>query len=495
MGNSSGSLTRTFLLGNQLAVTALLPLVLIATSINIASGQSNELVGYAAPNSNAIIFFNVTQVMNSSLAASQDWKENFNNAYASGLVAVPPTTSELMISSDLDVSTWKSLLTTAVFELNEPFGLSTIGRQYSSVPDTFGNKASLLLTQGVYVVQATERRAAVISSGNRQVVSRWLQASEKPSNSTLSSYLQAAAARTKISDIVLAIDLENAFPAAVIEGKLKVSEIFAKASTADRTAAVQLLQTLKGVTLEVIVKQEADSRLVVDFGSSIAGTPIAQLGKDLLIEVLGDAGLMMDDLESWNGRADGTRYILQGKLSGDGIRKVMRLINLPIGNFVTADSKLSSGPNESQMAYTTQQYYRSIQKVMAQIDEITKRDDMAISRYAKWFNKWADEIDALPILNVDPTLLDFSQKLSESFRQCSDAIAGIRIQAGARGAQVWNGIGEYYIWTNEQSSVRNAMRKDEQARGVTNARGIYREIQNGLQEVRRIMVDKYKLEF
>jgi hypothetical protein len=51
------------------------------------------------------------------------------------------------------------------------------------------------------------------------------------------------------------------------------------------------------------------------------------------------------------------------------------------------------------------------------------------------------------------------------------------------------------MWTNEQSTTRNAMRKDEQARGITSARGIYREIQNGLQEVRRVMVDKYKLEF
>jgi len=139
--------------------------------------------------------------------------------------------------------------------------------------------------------------------------------------------------------------------------------------------------------------------------------------------------------------------------------------------------------------------FRSIQKVMAQIDEITKRDDVAISRYAKWFSNWADEIDALPILNVDPSLIEFSQKLSQSFRQCSDAIAGIRIQAGARGAQVWNGVGEYYIWTNEQSTARNAFRKEEQARGITSARGIYREVQNGLQEVRRTMVDKYKLDF
>lgn len=461
----------------------------------IARAQVSDLTRYAAPNSNAIIFFNVNQVMKSSLAASQDWKVNFEKAYASGLVAVPPTTSELMVSSDLDVSSWKSQLTTAVFDLNEPFSLSVIGRQYNSVPDTIGSNPTLLLSQGVYVVQASDRRAAVISSGNRQVVSRWLQAAEKPSNAGLSEYLQAAASRTKISDIVLAIDLQNAFPAAVIESKLKSSDSFSKLADADRAGAAKLLQTLKGLTLEVIVKQEADSRLVVDFGSDIGGSMVAQNGKELLIEILSDAGLMMDDLDSWNGRADGSRYILQGKLSGDGIRKVMRLINLPIGNFVTTEKALSSGASESQMAYTTQQYFRSIQKVMSQIDEITKRDDVAISRYAKWFSNWADEIDALPILNVDPTLLEFSQKLSQSFRQCSDAIAGIRIQAGARGAQVWNGIGEYYMWTNEQSNVRNAMKKDEQARGVTSARGIYREIQNGLQEVRRIMVDKYKLEF
>jgi|GEM_PF-2483868 len=462
---------------------------------SVVRAQSSQLSSYAAPNANAIIFFNVNHVMNSPLATSQNWKEDFDKAYASGLVAVPPTTGQLMISSDLDISTWKPNLTTAVFELNEAFGLNVIRRQYEGVPDTIGNQSSLLLSQGVYVVQAGERRAAVISSGNRQVVSRWLQNAEKSANGSLADYLQAATDRVKISDIVLAIDLQNAFPLAVIESKLKSSPLFSKQQDEDRAATARLLHTLKGVTLEVIVKQTADSRLVVDFGNDISGSAIAQHGKEILIEALSDAGLMMDDLESWNGRAEGNRYILQGKLSVDGIRQVMRLINLPIGNFVTDEKRLTSVNGESQMAYTTQQYFRSIQKVMAQIDEITKRDDVAISRYAKWFSNWADEIDALPILNVDPSLLEFSQKLSESFRQCSDAIAGIRIQAGSRGAQVWNGVGEYYIWTNEQSSTRNAFRKEEQARGITSARGIYREIQNGLQEVRRTMVDKYKLDF
>ncbi len=67
------------------------------------------------------------------------------------------------------------------------------------------------------------------------------------------------------------------------------------------------LANSQGLTLEVIVKQEADSRLVVDFGSEVTTSIIAQNGKELLIEVLSDAGLMMDDLDGWNGRADGSR--------------------------------------------------------------------------------------------------------------------------------------------------------------------------------------------
>ncbi len=39
------------------------------------------------------------------------------------------------------------------------------------------------------------------------------------------------------------------------------------------------------------------------------------------------------------------------------------------------------------------------------------------------------------------------------------------------------------------------MRKDEQARGVTSARGIYRENPEWTARSSPIMVDKYKLEF
>jgi hypothetical protein len=492
--NQSG-FYRNYLSWQYRTVIIVASLIFVSFNSQTARAQVSELASYAAPNANSVIFFNVNSVMKSKLAASQNWKENFDKAYASGLLAVPPATAEAMISSDIDVSTWSPVVTTAAFDLNEPFGLSAVARQYNAVPDAIGDTSALLLSQGVYVVQASDKRAAVISSGNRQVAARWLNTAANKSSAHLSPYLQAAAARTKISDIVLAIDLQNAFPAAVIAGKLKNSEFSAKSSDADRENMVKLLQTLKGVTLEVIIKDEADGRLVVDFGADISNSMIATSGKEILIDVLSTAGLMIDDLNSWNGRADASRFILQGKLSGNGIRSVMRLINTPIGSFVTSEKSLSSGTSDSQMAYTTQQYFRSIQQVMAQIDEITKRDDMAISRYAKWFSRWADEIDALPILNVDPQMLDYSQKLSTSFRQCSEAIAGIRIQAGSRGAQVWNGVGEYYMWTNEQSNVRNAMRKDEQARGVTNARTIFRDIQNGLQEVRRAMVEKYKLEF
>jgi hypothetical protein len=268
---------------------------------------------------------------------------------------------------------------------------------------------------------------------------------------------------------------------------------------------------LKGLTLEVLFSDKADARLVVDFDAQVAGTVLETQGKAILIEALSDAGLMIDDLENWSGRADKNRYILQGTLSFSGLRHVLRLVTLPIGNFATEanssqdkptnakanteNSTTKSGVEQSQMAYVSQQYFRSVQSVFDEIDKMTKKEDMALSRYAKWFEHWADEIDALPILNVDPELLDYSQKLATNFRQCSDAIAGVKTQATARGAQVWNGVGEYYVWNNDAGNTRNAIRKDEMAKGVTNVRTIFRDLQTDNQAIRRAMTSKYNVEF
>lgn len=477
------------------SIRSYLVAILFALASPWCYGQTSDLANYALPNANSVLFLNVSKLMASELANSENWREEFEKAYATGVISLPPTTNDAMICSEIDFSSWTPTTTVAAFNFQDAISLNAISRQYQGLNDEILGKKAVLLPQDIYVVQAEDRRAAMINSANRQAVTRWVKAALSNPVNQLSTYLKAAADRRSISDLVQAFDLEGAIPNIVLAGKVKSSAALAKLDEQESQQALKLLQSLRGITLEVIVRTTADSRLVVDFGDSILDSAIEEHGKELLLEVLAEAGLMIDDLSSWNGRAEETKYILQGKLSGNGLKHVMRLIRSPISNFFADDKKLIESNNESQMAYESQQYFRSIQKVMAEIDEMTKRDDVAISRYAKWFSHWADEIDALPILNVDPDLLDYTQKLSASFRACSDAIAGIKIQAGSRGAQVWNGLGEYYVWSNDQANARNAIRKEEQARGVASARDIYRGIQSSNQEIRRSLTAKYNLEF
>jgi hypothetical protein len=473
-------------------------------------GQVAELAKYSPADANSLLLMNVSKIKQSKMATSPEFRNNLEKARASGLTPLPTTSQSVMISSLIDVSTWNPNLSVAVFDLNQNVDISAIAQQYNGLMDEVGGKKSVLLPRNAYLIQLGEKSAGVISPANRQVVSRWVNNSGGSLNN-LSPYLQSAVERTKVSDLVQAFDLEGAIPKLVVAGKVKSSPIFSKSSAQEVDQAIVLLQSLKGLTLEVLFSDKADARLVVDFEAQVAGSVLETQGKAILIEAMSDAGLMIDDLESWSGRADKNRYILQGTLSLNGLRHVLRLVTLPIGNFATESnsgqektasakgndegSNTKAGVEQSQMAYVSQQYFRSVQSVFDEIDKMTKKEDMALSRYAKWFEHWADEIDALPILNVDPELLDYSQKLSTNFRQCSDAVAGVKTQATSRGAQVWNGVGEYYVWSNDAGNTRNAIRKEEMAKGVTNVRTIFRDLQADNQTIRRAMTSKYNVEF
>jgi len=477
----------------------------------ISHGQVAELAKYSPADANRLLLMNVNKIMQSKMAMSLEFRNNLEKARASGLSPLPSTSQSVMISSLIDVSTWTPNLSVAVFDLNQNVDIASIAQQYNGLIDEVGGRKSVLLPRNAYLIQLGDKSAGVISPANRQSVSRWVNNSSSGSVNNLVPYLQSAVERTKVSDLVQAFDLEGAIPKSVVAGKVKSSPLFSKSSAQEVDQAIDLLQKLKGLTLEVLFGDKADARLVVDFDAQVAGSVLETQGKAILIEALSDAGLMIDDLDNWTGRADKNRYILQGTLSLSGLRHVLRLVTIPIGNFATesnpgqdktanvkgdnGNANTKAGTEQSQMAYVSQQYFRSVQSVFDEIDKMTKKEDMALSRYAKWFEHWADEIDALPILNVDPELLDYSQKLSTNFRQCSDAIAGVKTQATSRGAQVWNGVGEYYVWSNDAGNTRNAIRKEEMAKGITNVRTIFRDLQADNQSIRRAMTSKYNVEF
>lgn len=464
----------------------------------LAHGQPSTLVQRIPGSTNALALWNAERVFASPMAQKADWNEKFQKAYASGLASVPPGSKYVLVASEIDVQKWQSVWTLAEFELSADVDLARVARQYEGMLDEVAGLAAVALSQDAYVVRIGQREVAAYAPGNRQAVSRWLRETQAGSHA-ISPYLQHAIARAKSSDIVEAFDFADAIPQKVIEGRIQSSQTLAGKTKAEVAAVTGVAVGIQGVTLEVIVRDTAVSRLVVDFQSD-AG-PLATLAKPLLIEVLGDAGMKIDDMDSWKARIEGPKVILQGDLSPSGLQQVLQLIDQPISSFIAdAQSTEEAAGNERNQAYASQRYFQGITRILTEIKTSANKKDNELSRYARWFDKWSDEIEKQPILNVDPDLLNFGRAVSRTLRDCSDSIRGIGQRSAIRSTEQGYGYNTYSTWYSYVSPADvvaqgGAIRQQEKIRGAVSARELFRSIEDETSKMRQVLTERYKIPF
>ena len=124
-------------------------------------------------------------------------------------------------------------------------------------------------------------------------------------------------------------------------------------------------------------------------------------------------------------------------------------------------------------------------------------------------DKYARQIDRLPMLNVDGEMLDYGAYVSSRLRDSSMAVKGIGIQSkakemqyygrktGSYGGYRWGRYGSYYgtYDYNPVEGQRRAIRYAEKAKGATSAIDIMTDIENTTAGIRRSMTEKYRMEF
>lgn len=460
-------------------------------------GQSPTLVQRIPGAANALALWNAERVFASPMAQKANWVEKFQKAYAAGLASVPPGSKYVIVASEIDVQKWESVWSLAEFDLSADVDLSRVARQYKGMLDEVAGLAAVALSQDAYVVQIGTRQVAAYAPGNRQAVSRWLR--ETQGSHSISPYLQHAIARAQTSDIVEAFDFADAIPKKVIEGLIQSSQTLAGKTKAEVAAVTNVVVGIQGVTLEVIVRDTAVSRLVVDFQSD-AGA-LATVAKPLLIEVLGDAGMKIDDMDTWKARIEGTKVILQGDLSPSGLQQVLQLIDQPVSSFIAdaQDADEATG-NDRAQAYASQRYFQGITRILNEIKTSANKKDNELSRYARWFDKWSDEIERQPILNVDSELLNFGRAVSRTLRDCSDSIRGIGQRSAIRTTEQGYGYNTYQNWYSYVTPADvvqqgGAVRQQEKIRGAVSARELFRSIEDETSKMRQLLTERYKVPF
>ncbi|QDT67944.1 hypothetical protein MalM25_08530 [Planctomycetes bacterium MalM25] len=494
----------------RLALLASLAL-LAACPTSLLAGDFDPLMAKLPARSNVLVLVNAQKMFSCEMAKSEGWLRKYEDNYSKSPLMLPPGAQRFALGADFDLAQMTAITESAAMRVADDLPMPAVARRVRGELETLAGLQAVATPKGAYVVKFAPSLFGVARPADRQRVSRWLRSSGGATSPNLSAYLTEAAGYTESAgtEIILAIDLTDAVSEASIANAMAASPVLADAKI-DAAAAAKELAGLRGMTLGIRTTDRATGSLRVDFAAPIPTiTPVA---KELLLEVLGEAGLAIDGLGSWKLQTAETTFRLSGSMDARGLRRVFSILDLDATGVAAGGERPSDG--ETVNRYVTQQYFESVKDYLHDL----QRETGAKSYYtmARWFEKYARKIDNLPILGVDPELVDYAGTVVGQLRDAGLAIRGAGTRTSSRSAGIQGSSGYNYeygdngynttifsgsTYAQGQDAIRDAdvqrraIEKQERAKSSTDAREIMRQVQEETSAIRRKMTQKHGVEF
>lgn len=452
----------------------------IATSVLLhgtSLAQFENSTRWVPETANTLVLLNVDSIFDSPLAKEQNWRSEQQSAFRSGMSALPPDVGTILVASEFDFATAQSNWEVTVFEnATKSLRLPVIADARQARTDTIGGNESLVLPGGTHFVKVDDRTIVTRTPGNRQQMSRLVSA-QKRYGSRLSPYLeQATQFANKNGNMIVAFDLEGLLQPTRIREKLASRSMY-EGTKLD--AAVEAIASIKGIMFGIGINKKVSGAFIVDFGKS--PEPLAGNVKNILLEVMRGNGLLIDEVEDWATQIDGNRVRVSGNLTQTGLRRVVSLVTFPAFNSDSASDSASSVAEKSRA------YFRSIESVL---EEAKGRDLKSLKSYALWFERHADSIDRLSVIDVDDNLLKFGREAADKLRDLSIALRQTDAQ---KVYEISSAVrGRYHP---RASAYSRYVQSQANRLGETGALKILGETQSRMREVRTDMSKKYRIDF
>ena len=501
-------------------LTAALALFLVLNQCGFCADEFQDLVNLIPRSSNAVVLLNMEKAKNSPLGLKEGWKDKFENAFESGMVMVPPQATRFVVASQMDFEFKEPLWEAIVMDLDQELSMEQIAQMRGGTPDTIEGLPALARPNDTYIVQLSPTRIAAMGPGNRQAVVRWIRDVRKPKPAPLSPYLQQAAVYSDEagSEIIMALDLEGVMSFERVGKYLKSHEKDLKQwqekdkSPASLTELAKLLSNIKGVRIGVRIGEQSTGKMVVDIDSD--ASPIASIAKPLMIQLLSDSGALINDFQSWTPQAKKNEFSLAGAFSQSGLRRLLSVVEPPVGGDAVAAKGASVSPGElpAVQAKKSREYFRDVVGMANDLkDDMKNAKNLAST--SMYCEKYAKRISRLPILNVDEELLQYSTFVADQLRQAAMSVKTMGIQTGVRSAQVTASGGNFYgddgygyrygaygryaegAEVKAVGTERRAIGAQEKAVAATDVQSIRQAIMSATSDIRRKMTQKYQTEF
>jgi hypothetical protein len=388
----------------------------------------------------------------------------------------------------------------AIADVRDALSLELLAAQSAGQSETLGPFDALRLNTNAYLIKLAPKLYGVFTPATRQKAQRWAERATKSKQTTLSPYLAQIAEfpETAGTEIMLGLDVTGMLDVSHIRANLKRSETLKKRTSVNQEELANVLASIQGVALGVKATDQLNGKLRIDFATSPA--IMKDFAKELMLEKLGDMGMMIEDFENWDVSQRGNTVYLSGQLSPTGLRRVLSLIDPP--TLPAAAPVMSAMPSASEMdpmALPSQRYFGEIKALLT---DMTARENAKYAKQAGWYDKYARKINQLSMVNVDPDLMDYGMSVTMAF---SAMAYNLRNQA-AEASQFSNNAnttynvygdnwyGYSYTWQTDPAQ-RPKAEKQAKMYGTMSYADTVRSVTNTTAEIRRRMVERYKMDF
>jgi hypothetical protein len=504
-----------------------LSLLLVVAALASPAKAQFEFLARKIPNSaNVVAFVNMDKLLDSPVARAQNWQAKRDHAYASGVSFLPPDTKYAVLSMDMDLDTWTPLWESAVLQLDHDPDMNKVAAMSGGSPDVIEGYKLVALPSDAYVVKFSTNVAAFMAPANRQSTTRWLRNQKERDDLNVSSYMQDAYkyANDLGTPVIVAIDLEGAFPEGEVRSHLNQGGEFVKANKIDPDLAAKFIAGIRGVTLGITFNDFPFGKVRVDFKEDVNISP--EMAKAAMIHAFSTHGVMLNEFNEWKPEVKGKTVYLEGVLTPSGLRRVSSLFNRP-PSLKPLDPNVKPVPKskEEMEKEASVAYFHAVEDQLKDLRQTKQGTNVStMGQIGVWMSKYANKIDQLSVLNVDPELVNYGAYVSDSLRMGYNSIRSGAAKARIREVNTpmqydyytqtntygwtyrdgWFGGGvtpygysNTYAVPDQQAYAheRARAREEERIYSGNSARDSMQGIEKATGDIRRKMTQKYGVDF
>lgn len=415
---------------------------------------ADELTSLLPPDTNALIYLDVSAVASSPVATKGQWFDKKAEKGTDNPLMIPTGASKVVVGTELNAQQDVSY-SVSVADIAQPLSIETIAANEGGHVEKVGDKPAVASPANAYFLALGDNRLATVYPANRQMATRVATGQYK---GITSKYLQDAVSGAGAAPLVFAIDTDGMISAGDAFKALDERPIAALTDAKiDLRKYGQLLSTLKGIKLTVTFGDDVAGQALIQFGSDAA--LLKDAVKPVVLQTLSRRGMNIVDFSNWDFTVNGNEIRGQGKLTTFTLKRLLSLADAPVPNTDAPASK-DEAPAVTAAA-ASQAYFKKITGILDGVKKAPSLGDQAT-----WMRRDARRIGDMPILNVDPDLVAWGSDVAARLSATAASLMGGQQEMRATVGQIatptpsthdytWNG--DYYAESVNDAEYRRQL--------------------------------------